>query len=510
MQVAAEHPEAVRQRARVRVEKRLLLDGVALHAADVTPRHHQTSALVEADLADADRAVRQRTAVAARVAAQAAVGESLVQLALTRFLREHVAKRGHSANLLYCAEPHVFVSLVSFVMKPAERPASSASLPRPVWLLGWVSLATDAASEAVYPLLPFFLTRVLHAGAVSLGIIEGAAEATNSVLKIVAGRLSDRRAASGRIVLLGYSVSSFARPFVALTTTWLQVFVVRVLDRVGKGVRSAPRDAMLAGWATPKTRGRIYGFHQGMDNIGAVIGPALASLFLFFYPEQYRALFALTIVPGLVAVSLIFLLPDEDKNEYVASGVSRTSTAPTTSTPLPRSFTTFMLVLALFALGNSTDAFLLLKLTDAAGGVRYVPLMWAGLNLVKAIVSMIGGSWSDRIGRRTVIAIGWLVYAIVYAGFAVSTTLTALIGWFMLYGFYFGFAEGTEKALVADLAPADRRGFAFGIYNAVTGLGALTASIVFGAVWTAYGTAAAFGLGASLALLATVLLFAVI
>jgi MFS family permease len=409
--------------------------------------------------------------------------------------------------------------LVSFVVKPDEQPPSSASLPRPVWLLGWVSLATDAATEAVYPLLPFFLTRVLHAGAVSLGIIEGAAEATNSVLKIAAGRLSDRRR-KRPIVLLGYSVSSFARPFVALTTTWLQVFTVRVLDRVGKGVRSAPRDAMLAGWATPKTRGKIYGFHQGMDNIGAVIGPALASLFLFFYPEQYRALFALTIVPGVVAVTLIFLLPDED-NAYVASGFSqtvtgvasgfsRTSSAPTAPTPLPRSFTTFMLVLALFALGNSTDAFLLLKLTDAAGGVRYVPLMWAGLNLVKAIVSMIGGSWSDRIGRRTVIALGWLVYAIVYAGFALSTTLTALLGWFMLYGFYFGFAEGTEKALIADLAPADRRGFAFGIYNAVTGLGALTASIVFGAVWTAFGTAAAFGLGASLALLATVLLFAVI
>jgi MFS family permease len=403
--------------------------------------------------------------------------------------------------------------------------------------LGWVSLATDAATEAVYPLLPFFLTRVLHAGAVSLGIIEGAAEATNSVLKIVAGRVSDRRR-KRPIVLLGYSVSSFARPFVALTTTWLQVFVVRVLDRVGKGVRSAPRDAMLAGWATAKTRGKIYGFHQGMDNIGAVIGPALASLFLFFYPEQYRALFALTIVPGVVAVTLIFLLPEHEPDAAsgapasgvtgvasgvtgvasgvtgvasgvtgVASGFSRTAAMPT---PLPRSFTTFMLVLALFALGNSTDAFLLLKLTDAAGGVRYVPLMWAGLNLVKAIVSMIGGSWSDRIGRRTVIAIGWLVYAIVYAGFALSTTLTALLWWFMLYGFYFGFAEGTEKALVADLAPSDRRGFAFGVYNAVTGLGALTASIVFGAVWSAYGTAAAFGLGASLALLATVLLFAVI
>ena len=169
-----------------------------------------------------------------------------------------------------------------------------------------------------------------------------------------------------------------------------------------------------------------------------------------------------------------------------------------------------MLVLTLFMLGNSTDAFLLLKLTDSAGSVRFVPLMWAALHVVKASVSMVGGSWSDRVGRRTVIATGWLVYAVVYAGFAVSTTITALFGWFLLYGFYFGFAEGTEKALVADLAPADRRGFAFGIYNAVTGLGALAASLLFGLVWNVYGTAAAFGLGSALALAATALLFVVL
>ena len=169
-----------------------------------------------------------------------------------------------------------------------------------------------------------------------------------------------------------------------------------------------------------------------------------------------------------------------------------------------------MLVLTLFMLGNSTDAFLLLKLTDSAGSVQFVPLMWAALHVVKASVSMVGGSWSDRVGRRTVIATGWLVYAVVYAGFAVSTTITALFGWFLLYGFYFGFAEGTEKALIADLAPPDRRGFAFGIYNAVTGFGALAASLLFGFVWNAYGTAAAFGLGSALALLATALLFAVL
>jgi MFS family permease len=389
--------------------------------------------------------------------------------------------------------------------------------PRAVWLLGWVSLATDAATEAIYPLLPFFLTRVLGAGAVSLGILEGAAEAVNSILKIVSGRLADRVPRKRPLVLLGYGVSSIARPFIALATTWTQVFVVRVLDRVGKGVRGAPRDAMLATWTTPTTRGKVYGFHRSMDHLGAVLGPALASAFLWFYPEQYRTLFALTIVPGAIAVVLIFFVPEGDVRltpdttyRSGSEGTARSrvvSALSRTDTPLSREFTGFMLVLTLFTLGNSTDAFLLLRLTDVAGTARFVPLMWAALHVVKAMVSVVGGSWSDRIGRRSVIVIGWLVYAVVYAGFATSSGLLALVGWFLLYGFYFGFAEGTEKALVADLAPADRRGFAFGVYDAVQGLGSLAASVLFGLVWKWYGAATAFGLGASLALIASALLF---
>ena len=389
-----------------------------------------------------------------------------------------------------------------------------SALPRPVWLLGWVSLATDAASEAIYSLLPFFLTQVLGATAVSLGVIEGAAEAANSFLKIASGRIADRSRGKRWLVLLGYGLSSAARPFIAITSSWTQVFAVRVLDRVGKGVRGAPRDAMLASWATPATRGKVYGFHQGMDNLGAVVGPVLATLFLLAYPGHYRALFAATIVPGAIAVALIFLLPDEPdaRTRPTVSPSSRleTQAAPPEPSALPRRFRLFMAVLALFMLGNSTDAFLLLRLTDAAGGPQFVPLMWAGLHVVKSVVSIAGGSWSDRIGRRAVIATGWLVYAIVYAGFAVSSTLPALLGWFLVYGFYYGFAEGTEKALVADLAPAARRGTAFGIYNAVTGLGALTASIIFGIVWKTYGAGAAFGLGAVLALIATALLFVVV
>jgi len=423
--------------------------------------------------------------------------------------------------------------------------------PRAVWLLGLVSLATDAATEAIYPLLPFFLTHVLGAGAVSLGIVEGAAEAVNSVLKIASGRIADRSRSKRPLVLFGYGASAIARPFIAITTTWTQVFAVRVLDRVGKGVRGAPRDAMLATWTTPTTRGKVYGFHRAMDHLGAVIGPTLASVFLFFYPDQYRTLFALTIIPGAIAVALIFLVPEQTVQPTASAKVTAvrrsftqrrepaTTTAPArdvarppdpaeaadaTHTPramsgvgrtvdadrLPLEFTSFMLVLTLFTLGNSTDAFLLLKLTDVAGSARWIPMMWAALHVVKATISIIGGSWSDRIGRRAVIGIGWLTYAGVYAGFAASNTLPALLTWFLLYGFYFGFAEGTEKALVAELAPPERHGFAFGIYNAVQGLGALAASVMFGLIWKMYSASAAFGFGAALALAATALLFVVV
>jgi MFS family permease len=387
-----------------------------------------------------------------------------------------------------------------------------------VWLLGWVSFATDAATEAMYPLLPFFLTTVLGAGAVSLGVIEGAAEAVNSLLKLVSGRASDKSRTKRPLVLLGYSLSSAAKPFIALATGWVQVFTVRVLDRMGKGIRSAPRDAMLASWATSSNRGQVYGFHQAMDNLGAVVGPTLATVFLLAYPGRYRTLFALTIIPGAISVLLILLIPERTAGlkagATTAPGVAPDVVpgfSPAVSIDrLPPRFTRFMIVLAIFSLGNSTDAFLLLRLTNAAGGARFVPLMWAGIHVVKSAVSFVAGGWSDRIGRRAVITAGWIVYAIVYAGFAFSSSLPALLEWFLVYGFYFGFAEGTEKAFVADLAPASRRGIAFGIYNSVIGLGALAASVVFGILWTVYGAPVAFGVGASLALVSTALLFVAI
>lgn len=381
-----------------------------------------------------------------------------------------------------------------------------APLPRGVWLLGWVSLATDAASEAIYALLPFFLTTVLGAGALSIGIVEGAADAINSVLKLASGRWSDRAARRRPLVLAGYALSSAVRPLMSLAASWTQVFAVRFVDRIGKGIRGAPRDAWLASLATPETRGRVFGFHRGMDHAGAIVGPVFATLFLVAFPGEYRTLFALSIVPGLISVLLVSLVREADHPVARPPAVAGVDV----SVPLPPRLRQFLVVLALFTLGNSTDAYLLLRLTDAAGGPQAVPLMWAALHVVKAGASFIGGAWSDRVGRRRVIALGWCVYAAVYIGFATSRTLPALLMWFLVYGVYFGLTEGTEKALVADLTPPERRGTAFGLMTAVQGIGALAASLLFGVIWTAWGPSAAFGTGAGLALTATAALFVVL
>lgn len=384
-------------------------------------------------------------------------------------------------------------------------------LPRPVWLLGLTSLLTDTASEAIYPLLPIYLTRVLGAGAVSLGVIEGIAEAANSGLKLLSGYASDRWRMRRPIVIAGYALSSAVRPLTALVTSWPQLLAVRLTDRVGKGIRGAPRDAMLAACATPETRGWIFGFHRAMDHSGAVIGPLLASLFLYLLPGQYRTLFALTIVPGTLAVASLFLLrePPAAGRADVAPGEGRPASIEAWRA-LPRPYFVLLGVLLVFTLGNSADAFLLLRLTDAGVQAAAIPLLWALLHVVKAGVSVWGGARSDRWGRRVAIGGGWVVYALVYAGFAWSSSTAALIGWFLVYGIYFGLSEGAEKALVADLAPPSLRATAFGLYYAALGVGLLLASVAFGLVWKAAGAPAAFALGASLALLATVMLFGLV
>jgi MFS family permease len=392
-----------------------------------------------------------------------------------------------------------------------RRDTGRFGLPRPVWLLGWVSFFTDMASEMVYPLLPLFLTRVLGAGAMSLGVIEGVAEAANSVLKIVSGRIADRSGAPKRLVLAGYGLSSAARPFIALASSWTQVLTLRFVDRLGKGIRGAPRDAMLASFATTSNRGRVYGFHRAMDHAGAVTGPLIASAFLYFSPGDYRTLFTLTIVPGLVVILILMRVPETTTGAPGAAPrapqAPRAPGAPEApGAPGAPLFWRAMFVIFLFSLGNASDAFLLLRLSDLGVAAFWIPLLWSALHVVKTVASAVGGDLSDRLGRRTLIGLGWIVYAIVYAAFGYVAAPGAVVAIFLTYGLYFGLTEGVEKAWVADLTPASSRGTAFGIYNGLIGFGSLAASLLFGAIWTRVSPEAAFYTGAGLAIAATLLL----
>ena len=386
------------------------------------------------------------------------------------------------------------------------------SLPAGVWLLGTVSLLNDVASEAIYPLLPFFVTSVLGATALSLGLIEGAAEAINSVVKLASGRLSDSQRRRKPLVVGGYSLSGLARPFISLAGGWVAVFLLRFVDRVGKGIRTAPRDALLAELADSTNRGRVFGFHRAMDHAGAIIGPLLATMFLLAFPQRYRMLFALTAIPGLATVLLLLCFKEDPRPRSSARAGEKASNlsggAPRQR--LPSALRRYLFVLSVFTLGNSTDAFLLLRLTDAAGGPQYIPALWSLLHTVKVCASLVGGPASDRLGRRPLIALGWIVYAAVYAGFALGSSLIALVVCFLTYGVYYGAVEGAERALVADLAPAEQKGTAFGVYNAVAGAGALMSSLLFGFLWSQFGSAVAFSSGAALALLAAILLFVLV
>ncbi len=378
-------------------------------------------------------------------------------------------------------------------------------LSRPIWLLGWVSFFTDMASEMVYPLLPLFLTQVLGAGAMSLGVIEGAAEAANSGLKILSGWLADRWRSPKKLVLAGYGLASAVRPLIAVATAWPQVLAIRFIDRLGKGIRGAPRDAMLADFAPDNARGRVYGFHRAMDHAGAVSGPLLASAFLYFYPGDYRTLFALTIVPGIIVILVLLRVPERTgARERQSPAAASLGTASLRSLGAP--FYKAMAVIVLFSLGNASDAFLLLRLSDLGVATFWIPFLWSALHVVKVGSSLVGGALSDRFGRRSLIALGWLIYALVYAGFGFVDAPGLVIAIFLSYGLYFGLTEGVEKAWVADMAPAHGRGVAFGVYNAALGVGSLAASLLFGVIWTRVSPHAAFLTGAGLALLAAVLI----
>lgn len=383
-------------------------------------------------------------------------------------------------------------------------PAWSAGLARNVIVLGAVSFLNDAASEMIYPLLPVFLATVLGVGPAVLGTIEGVAESTAAFLKLASGYLSDRIHRRKPWVVGGYLVSNLARPLIGLAAGWPMVLALRFIDRVGKGVRSSPRDALIADSTDPAARGRAFGFHRAADHAGAVVGPLLAFALLAWFAADLRTLFWLSILPGAAAVLVLALAAAEPPAAARAEPEPLPLGAAWRQMPAP--LRRFGLILLVFTLGNSTDAFLLLKAQQLGVAVALLPILWVVLHVVKTVSSMPAGIASDRVGRKRLILAGWGVYVVTYGGFMLADAAWQAWALFALYGLFFGLTEGVEKALIADLAPPRLRGSAFGLYHLTVGLGALPASVLFGAAWELYGSAAAFGLGAALALVAALLL----
>jgi MFS family permease len=393
-------------------------------------------------------------------------------------------------------------------------------IPHAVIMLGIVSLFTDAASEMIYPLIPVYVA-ALGSGAILLGVIEGVAETTASMLKLISGIISDKIGKRKVLVLIGYSISSFIRPLTGFVGSAWEIIIIRMFDRVGKGIRTAPRDALIASSVDESIRGRSYGFHRAMDNTGAVIGPVLAIvtllilLLVFGIKDSLLALrwtFILAIIPGVLAVvTIVFFvkesLPRRSQGKPIAFSIRN----------FDKNFRNYLFIMVLFTLGNSSDAFLLFRVEEAihkSGAVvnlvntiptlhimvsnfgdesaqsdiiniLFLPLVWAFFHIIKVIFSTPLGTLSDRIGRKIVINTGWGIYAFVYVSFALLVFLSpdmqivATFILFAIYALYYAFTEGTEKAFVVDLVSEEKRGTAFGLFNFSVGLGALPASVIF-------------------------------
>lgn len=374
-------------------------------------------------------------------------------------------------------------------------------LPRTVWALGWVSFFTDFSSEMIYPLLPAFLTTVLGAGAVAIGVIEGLAESTAALLKAGSGIWADKVRRRKPFVVVGYGLAGVVRPLIGLATAWPGVLACRFLDRVGKGLRTSPRDALIADVTAPEQRGAAFGLHRAMDHAGAVVGPLVAAALLRFAGLSLRQVFLLSAIPAVVVMFVLVFGVQEAAKEPV----ERTTTSGNWR-ELGGGYWRLMAAVLVFTLGNSTDAFLLLRLKDVGVPVAWVAVLWAAHHVVKMVTTYYGGRLSDTAGRRALVLGGWIFYAAIYLAFGWVNSATGLVVVFLAYGVYYGLTEPAEKAWIADLAPAQLRGTAFGFYHAAVGLGALPASLIFGWIWKMWGAATAFSAGAALAATAALML----
>jgi MFS family permease len=374
--------------------------------------------------------------------------------------------------------------------------ALSAALPRTVVTLGLVSLANDAASEMLTPLLPIFLTATLGAGPAVVGLIEGVAEATASILKVVAGRLADRGIGSKRLVLAGYGSSTLARPLIGMALGWIWVLALRFIDRVGKGIRTAPRDAMIAGAVEPASLGRAFGFHRALDHAGAVVGPLLAFMLLALGADVAHVFFW-SIIPGVIVIALIvFGLPAD--GPVVVAAPPRVSFSA-----LDPRLKALMIAAGLLALAALPEVFMVLWATSSGLPVAMVPLAWALASGAKMLVAMPAGHLSDRFGRVPVLLGGWLLRVALLLSLA-SVSMTGVWIWvlFVSYGASLAVTEAPERSLVGDAAPAGLKGTAFGVYHFVVGMFALPGALMLGLIWQEMGSAAAFCTAAGITVVA--------
>lgn len=389
---------------------------------------------------------------------------------------------------------------------PAAAAATEVSrtrLHRNVVALGLVSLLTDFSSEMIYPLLPVFLTATLGAGPAALGLIEGMAETTASLLKLFSGAWADRAGKKKPLVVAGYSVSAIARPLMAFAAAWGHVLAIRFADRIGKGIRTSPRDALVAAFVAPQDRGRAFGLQRAMDHAGAVLGPLAAFALLAAGGLSYRTVFLLAAIPGAAAVAaLVAAVRDTDGRAPRHAG------ARLSPDGLPRAFRRYLLIVALFTLGNASDAFLILRAVEQGVPAAWAPLLWGAFHVVKSSFSVPAGILSDRWDRRKVVVAGWLVYAGTYAAWGFARGPWWMVGLFLVYGLFAAATEGVERALVADLVPPERRATGYGWYHLAVGAAALPASVLFGLLYEWKGAPAAFGASALLALAASAMLLA--
>jgi len=374
-----------------------------------------------------------------------------------------------------------------------------------IFWMGLTSFLTDAGSEMIHPILPIFLSSVLGVNKAFIGLIEGIAEATASLLKVVSGWLSDKLDSRKEIIVFGYSLSTIAKPLLAVSSSGWHVLTIRFFDRLGKGLRGAPRDALISGSCKDCDLGRSFGFHRAMDSAGAIAGPALLLILMPLFHNDFRSIFLISSIPAALAVIVLILFVRENKRPE-SNNMERPSENINGRSPLKRDFVIFLTIFAIFTLGNSSDAFLILRAQDLNIGIVLIPLLWIVFNSIYTLSCIPAGRISDILGRKNVLIFGLAVYSIVYFGFGFSNSAWHIWVLFAMYGIYYGMTEGVSRAYIAEMIPQKNRGTAYGIYGTTIGVSSFFASIIMGIIWQTLGATAAFSFGGALSAVAAILL----